>query len=90
VLDSDGPVLGVLETPTFEVVSGTLARGDALMLYTDGLVETTRRDIGSGIDRLAGRGQRLVQTGFENAARRVVDELEPGDDDCALVVVHRR
>jgi hypothetical protein len=90
VLDSDGPVLGVLESPTFEVVTGTLGRGDALMLYTDGLVETTRRDIGSGIDRLAGRGQRLVQTGFENGARRVVDELEPGDDDCALVVVHRR
>jgi hypothetical protein len=90
VLDSEGPVLGVLEDPTFEVVSGTLGRGDALLLYTDGLVESTRRDIGSGIDRLAGRGQRLVQTGWENGARRVIEELESGNDDCALVVVHRR
>jgi stage II sporulation SpoE-like protein len=90
VLDSDGPVLGVLEAPAFELVSGTLGLGDALMLYTDGLVETTRRDIGSGIDRLAGRGQRLVQHGFEDGAKRIVDDLEPGNDDCALVIVHRR
>jgi hypothetical protein len=90
VLDSEGPVLGVLENPSFEVLRGALGRGDALLLYTDGLVESSRRDIGSGIDRLAGRGQRLVQTGFHNGARRIIDELEPGNDDCALLVVHRR
>lgn len=89
VLDSDGPVLGLIADTTFECVSGTLQRGDALLLYTDGLVETTDRDIGSGIDKLAGKGQRLFQTGFSGGARWIVDELSGTDDDRALLLVHR-
>lgn len=89
VLDSDGPVLGLLRDAIFECVTGTLQRGDALMLYTDGLVETTDRDIGSGIDKLAGRGQRLYQTGFTGGARWIVDQLSGSDDDRALLLVHR-
>jgi hypothetical protein len=89
VLDSDGPVLGLIPEATFECVSGTLQRGDALLLYTDGLVETTDRDIGSGIDKLAGKGQRLFQTGFSGGARWIVDQLSGSDDDRALLLVHR-
>jgi serine phosphatase RsbU (regulator of sigma subunit) len=90
VLDSDGPILGLVPRPEFEVVSGVLRSGDALLLYTDGVVETTRRDIASGIDKLAGRGQRLFQTGFEGGAKRMLDELEQTHDDRALLLVHRR
>jgi hypothetical protein len=89
-LDSDGPILGLLPEADFEVVRGTLEPGDALMLYTDGLVETVRRDIGSGIDKLAGRGQLMFTTGFTGAAEAVIDDLIRADDDGALVVVHRR
>jgi hypothetical protein len=89
VLDSDGPVLGLIRDTEFECVSGTLQRGDALMLYTDGLVETTDRDIGSGIDKLAGKGQRLFQTGFQGGARWIVGQLSGTDDDRALLLVHR-
>jgi hypothetical protein len=89
VLDSDGPVLGLIPDAVFECVSGTLQRGDALLLYTDGLVETTDRDIGSGIDKLAGKGQRLFQTGFQGGARWIVDQLSGSDDDRALLLVHR-
>ena len=90
VLDSEGPILGVLRNFEIEVVRGTIQPGDALMLYTDGLVEDPRRDIQSGIDKLAGRGQRLLQTGFEGAEVHLVDELERSDDDRALLLVHRR
>ena len=90
VLDSEGPILGVLRDFEIEVVRGTILPGDALMLYTDGLVEDPRRDIQSGIDKLAGRGQRLLQTGFEGAEVQLVDELERSDDDRALLLVHRR
>lgn len=89
-LDSDGPVLGLIPDTNFESVTGTLLPGDALLMYTDGLVETTRRDIGSGIDKLAGRGQRLFRTGFTGGARAIIDELATANDDGALVMVHRR
>jgi hypothetical protein len=89
VLDSDGPVLGLIPGTEFECVVGTLQRGDAMLLYTDGLVETPERDIGSGIDKLAGRGQRLYQTGFQGGARWIVDQLSGTDDDRALLLVHR-
>ncbi|RYE80828.1 MAG: serine/threonine-protein phosphatase [Myxococcales bacterium] len=88
-MDSDGPILGLLDDGHHEALTGTLAHGDALMLYTDGVVETVGRDIGSGIDWLAGQGIRLFQTGFEGGARRVIDSLQNTDDDRALVIVHR-
>jgi hypothetical protein len=90
ILDSDGPALGLLADAEMECVRGTLGAGDGLMLYTDGLVEDPRRDIMSGIDKLAGRGVRLLLSGFESGEVQLVDELERTDDDRALLLVHRR
>ncbi len=90
VLESDGPVLGLIEGATFEAVRGRLMPDDALVMYTDGLVETVQRDIGSGIDKLAGRAQLLFPKGYANAARVLIDDLATRNDDGALVLVHRR
>lgn len=90
VLDSDGPILGLIEDASFEVVRGRLLPDDALVMYTDGLVETVQRDIGSGIDKLAGRAQGLFPKGYRNAARTLIDGLATRNDDGALVLVHRR
>lgn len=90
VLDSEGPILGLLADAQFDARSGVIERGDAIMLYTDGVVETRRRDIGSGIDKLLGRAERLQQDGFERGASRMVDQLESTDDDRALLLIHRR
>ncbi len=90
VLDSEGPVLGLIADTQFEAIYGHLAPGDGLMLFTDGVVETARRDINLGIDKLAGEGARLLQHGFEGGVRRVLDAMEQTNDDRALVVVHRR
>jgi hypothetical protein len=90
VLDSDGPILGLLPDASFEVVRGRLLPDDALVMYTDGVVETVSRDIGSGIDKLAGRGQLLYPDGYARAAKTLIDALSTRNDDAALVVVHRR
>ena len=86
---AEGPVLGLVEDAVFTVDAGRLGSGDVLMLYTDGLVERPRRDIGLGIDRLIGEGERLVRTGFRDSAAGLVQRLGASSDDCALAVLHR-
>lgn len=90
VLDSDGPLLGLMPDSTFEVVTGRLLPDDALVMYTDGVVETVARDIGSGIDKLAGRAQLLFPGGYARAAQVLIDVLSTTNDDAAMVLVHRR
>ncbi|MGZ6803974.1 MAG: PP2C family protein-serine/threonine phosphatase [Nocardioidaceae bacterium] len=90
VHQADGPVLGLMRDAEFTVVTGTVQRGDALLLFTDGLVETPQRDISLGIDKLLGQGERLLQAGFERGARRLIDQLESMNDDRALLLLHRR
>lgn len=83
-----GPALGLVADPQFEKVSGRLLPGDALLLYTDGLVETPNRDIGVGIDRLLGEAERLVAGGFEDGANRLmlaVPDVESDDRSCTLI-----
>lgn len=90
VHEAEGPVLGLMEDAEFTVVRGQLRPGDALLLYTDGLVETPRRDIGLGIDRMLGQAERLLRGTFDGGADRLVDALGSENDDRALVLVHRR
>jgi hypothetical protein len=86
----DGPVLGLMQSASFSVSRGTLNPGDALLMYTDGLVETPQRDISLGIDKMLGQGERLLRAGFENGAHRLIDQLESMSDDRALFLLHRR
>jgi stage II sporulation SpoE-like protein len=90
VHEAEGPVLGLMPDAEFTVVTGTLSRGDALLLFTDGLVETPQRDISLGIDKLLGQGERLLRDGFEQGAHRLIDQLESQNDDRALLLLHRR
>ncbi len=90
VHEAEGPVLGLLADARFAAVTGSVHRGDALLLYTDGLVETPDRDISLGIDKLIGQAELLLLTGFENGAQRLIDRLESHNDDRALLLLHRR
>ncbi|MBB6626736.1 serine/threonine-protein phosphatase [Nocardioides sp. KIGAM211] len=90
VRETEGPILGLLDDADFEVARGRLGRGDALLLYTDGMVETPTRDIGLGIDRLLGQAERLLRGEFDGGAARLVDALGSHNDDRALLLVHRR
>jgi hypothetical protein len=71
---------------------GVLRRGDAIMLYTDGVVEAPGRDIDDGIQRLLGEAERLVVTGFSTGAQELVTTMQrmvASGDDCALVLIWR-
>lgn len=87
---SPGPLLGVLDDALFPGATGSLGRGDALLLYTDGVVEIPGRDLDLGIDRMLGQAERLVRDGFAGGARRIVDSALAGEtDDRALVLIWR-
>jgi hypothetical protein len=87
---SEGPLLGLISQARFDPCHGRLLPGDALLLYTDGLVETPQRDISLGIDKLVGEAERLVPRGFDGGASRLVDRIDSQHDDRALVLLHRR
>ncbi|CAM4307537.1 PP2C family protein-serine/threonine phosphatase [Nocardiopsis rhodophaea] len=88
--EAKGVVLGVIPGMTFAPVEGRLRPGGAIMLYTDGLIETPGEDLDSGVDRLLGVSSRLVAAGFGTGAEEVVDTLSEGkNDDIALVVIWR-
>jgi hypothetical protein len=87
-----GIVLGVVADLRSRPDRGTLRPGDALMLYTDGLIEAPGRDIDAGIDRLLGAADHLVTTGFGSGAARLVRTVQVAGqqaDDCALALIWR-
>lgn len=91
VSSAKGMVLGVVPLMSSECEHGVLRRGDALLLYTDGLVEAPGRDLDAGIDRLVGEAERLIPNGFSQGAEELVAEMAAArDDDCALVLIWRK
>jgi hypothetical protein len=95
VSQARGIVLGVM--PDLSVVptvpeTGTLRRGDAIAMYTDGLVEAPGQDIDEGIGRLLGEAERMVLSGFRPGAPVLVTAMQHSvgsNDDCALVLIWR-
>jgi hypothetical protein len=92
VTQARGIVLGVVPDPRATPVHSALRSGDALMLYTDGLVEAPGRDIDAGTDRLLGEAELMLTSGFKAGAPALVTHLQQaggGSDDCALVLIWR-
>ncbi|AJT67066.3 PP2C family protein-serine/threonine phosphatase [Streptomyces chattanoogensis] len=86
----EGPLLGVYDGAQFDPVKGTLRPGDVLMLFTDGLVESSERDIAEGIDRLTGEADRYVTSGFAGAAWHLIEAVAKDvNDDRALLLICR-
>lgn len=87
---SEGPLLGVFPDAKFVSERGRLDRGDALLLFTDGLIERPGQDISVGIDRLLGEAERLVTKGFRHGARKLIDRVAAAhNDDRAVVLIWR-
>jgi hypothetical protein len=88
--DSEGPLLGIVPEAKFVCERGRLDRGDALLMFTDGLVEKPGQDLSVGIDRLLGEAERLVTRGFRHGARKLIDKVAAAHtDDRAVVLVWR-
>ena len=87
---SEGPLLGIFPDAKFVSERGRLDRGDALLMFTDGLIEKPGQDISVGIDKLLGEAERLVTRGFRHGARRLIDRVAAAhNDDRAVVLVWR-
>ncbi|HLX49324.1 MAG TPA: PP2C family protein-serine/threonine phosphatase [Streptosporangiaceae bacterium] len=92
ITKAHGIVLGVVADTRSVPEYGLLRPGDALMLYTDGLVEAPGRDIDSGISGLLGEAERMVVAGFKAGAETLVRSMQRdigSSDDCALVLIWR-
>jgi hypothetical protein len=88
--DAGGPVLGILDGAGFPRSHGQLNRGDALLLYSDGVIETRTRDLSVGTDRMLGEAERLMQRGFGGGASRICAAPLAGEtDDRAVVLIWR-
>ncbi|MFD3807111.1 PP2C family protein-serine/threonine phosphatase [Streptomyces sp. NPDC058611] len=86
----EGPLLGVYDGAEFTPARGNLRRGDVLMLFTDGLVETSDREISEGIDRLTGEADRYVSAGWDGAAWHLIEKVAKDvNDDRALLLIRR-
>jgi hypothetical protein len=85
-----GPLLGVIEEAEYPRESGTIRHGDALVLYSDGVIETRDKALVDGIDRMLGRAESFIRTGFEGLAQRLCDQAAAGlGDDRAVVTIWR-
>ena len=89
-LDSaQGMALGIIKDPQFRQSKGTIGPGEALMLYTDGVVESREHDVDAGVEFLRTSAARSVRDGFDGAAARIVDAIEGDDDDRAVFILSR-
>ncbi len=91
LVECNGLALGLLPQVAYECQSGRLEPGDALLLYTDGLVEVPGRDLAVGIDKLLGEAERLLPRGFDGGGEVLINRVAAGStDDRGLVLLWRR
>lgn len=84
-----GTALGITRRPELVASTGVLAPGEALLFYTDGVVESRGSDLDQGIAWLQRTARDAVADGFDGAARRIVRRVARGDDDRAVLILAR-
>ncbi len=94
-IGSNGPVLGLLPSAEWCSTTRTLARGESVLLYTDGVIESRdHRGEEFGVARLK-RG--FARAAAAISAREIADSVaravrrhsEKNEDDLTMVVVRR-
>jgi Stage II sporulation protein E (SpoIIE) len=90
VLDgARGPLLGVVPEAAFPRQAGRLDRGDALLFYSDGVIESRGRDLIDGIDRMLGVASMSV-LGQGDVASDVCESARSGEEDDRAALAVRR
>ena len=85
--EARGTALGIVPDPELHVTHGRLSPGDALMFYTDGVVETRHTDLDEGVAWLQREASMAIAPGFEGAAQRIIKKVSRGDDDRAVLIL---
>lgn len=85
-----GPVLGVLRDSTYAASRGELDAGDAILIYSDGVIESPGHDLIDGMDRMLGAASMAVVNGTGEIADEILDSARAGlSDDRAVFVIRR-
>ncbi len=84
-----GTALGIMPDPELRASEGTMAPGEALLFYTDGVVESRTQDIEVGIAWLRETARNAVQGGFPGAAHRIIRKVGNAGDDRAVLILSR-
>jgi len=84
-----GTALGILPDPELQVSTGRLFPGEALLFYTDGVVEARSSHIDVGIAWLQRVALDAVGHGFHGAASRIIGQVDSGEDDRAVLILNR-
>jgi hypothetical protein len=86
-----GMALGIIEDADFTPSKGRLRPGEALMFYTDGVIEGADKDLDRGIEWLRDAALHAVDArGFSGLPRRVLKRVPRSDDDRAILVIERQ
>ncbi len=90
MVGTQGPLLGVMDRVFFPRASGRLQPGDALLFYTDGVVESREYDLDIGIDRMLGVASQVMVSGGAGMAEAVCRSARSGRmDDRAAFTIQR-
>lgn len=86
-----GMALGVISDVEFSPSHGRLRPGEALMFYTDGVIEAGSRDIDDGIEWLSRQALHVVDArGFTGLPKRLLKRVPRGTDDRAILLLERQ
>jgi serine phosphatase RsbU (regulator of sigma subunit) len=83
-----GPLLGVMAGASFPRSCGVLGHGDALLVYSDGIIESRGHDLVEGVDRMLGAATDAMIRGGVGLAEAVSRAARSGagDDRAALAL----
>jgi len=84
-----GTALGILPRPHLVMSAGVLRPGEALMFYTDGVVESRLNHLDEGVAWLQDAAATAISPGFEGSADRILQQVSLGDDDRAVLILER-